>query len=470
MAGLTRAPTTLRITLEDIRMGGRLLRTLPGLLAQPIVPQAARAIVAARLADRDLRFLRLVKRGVYEYPQSPYRTLLALAGCEYGDLAGLVAREGVEGALGVLFQQGVYLTVEEFKGRRAVERWKRGIDIDPRGLRNPDSMAHIVTRSGGSRGPGSPVPIDVRCWWDRAVDTALFLVRGAARGGAMRSGECPGARPSPTCFVSASPATPPFGGSLRADPAAPGLHPRYRWGSARLARWASKGAGVPLPRPEHVPVENPLPIARWMAEVCRAGELPHLVTFPSSAVRIATAALDAGLDVAGGHFMVAGEPITSARLTAARRVGAELTPYYAASPCGHIAYGCQAPEGVDDLHLLHDLHALIQPSPLAAAGQLPAGSLLITELLPTTPMIVLNISLGDHASLTTRRCGCPLERVGWTTHLSSIQSHEKLTAGGMTFLDTDVIRVLEEVLPARFGGGPTTTSSSKTRRRMESRS
>jgi hypothetical protein len=110
---------------------------------------------------------------------------------------------------------------------------------------------------------------------------------------------------------------------------------------------------------------------------------------------------------------------------------------------------------VDDLHLLHDLHALIQPSPLAAAGQLPAGSLLITELLPTTPMIVLNVSLGDHASLTTRRCGCPLERVGWTTHLSSIQSHEKLTAGGMTFLDTDVIRVLEEVLPARFGGGPT---------------
>ena len=25
----------------------------------------------------------------------------------------------------------------------------------------------------------------------------------------------------------------------------------------------------------------------------------------------------------------------------------------------------------------------------------------------------------------------------------------------MTFLDSDVIRVLEEVLPARFGGGPT---------------
>ena len=28
-------------------------------------------------------------------------------------------------------------------------------------------------------------------------------------------------------------------------------------------------------------------------------------------------------------------------------------------------------------------------------------------------------------------------------------------AGGMTLLDTDVVRVLEETLPARFGGGPT---------------
>ena len=40
-------------------------------------------------------------------------------------------------------------------------------------------------------------------------------------------------------------------------------------------------------------------------------------------------------------------------------------------------------------------------------------------------------------------------------HLRDIRSHEKLTAGGMTFLDTDLIRVLEEVLPTRFGGAPT---------------
>ena len=37
---------------------------------------------------------------------------------------------------------------------------------------------------------------------------------------------------------------------------------------------------------------------------------------------------------------------------------------------------------------------------------------------------------------------------------------EKLNAGGMTFLDTDIVRLLERDLPARFGGGPTDFSSS----------
>jgi hypothetical protein len=63
--------------------------------------------------------------------------------------------------------------------------------------------------------------------------------------------------------------------------------------------------------------------------------------------------------------------------------------------------------------------------------------------------------MGDQAVVGARACGCPLEGLGWVTHLHTVRSYEKLTAGGMTFLDTDVIRVLEEVLPARFGGGPT---------------
>ncbi len=67
----------------------------------------------------------------------------------------------------------------------------------------------------------------------------------------------------------------------------------------------------------------------------------------------------------------------------------------------------------------------------------------------------LNVWLGDQAQLSDRRCGCPLETIGWTTHLRSIRSEEKLTAWGMSLLDSDIVQVLEETLPARFGGGPT---------------
>jgi hypothetical protein len=66
--------------------------------------------------------------------------------------------------------------------------------------------------------------------------------------------------------------------------------------------------------------------------------------------------------------------------------------------------------------------------------------------------VLLNVSLGDDGVLTRRRCGCALEELGWTTHLHAVRSFEKLTAGGMTLLDTDAVAALEEMLPARFGG------------------
>jgi hypothetical protein len=98
---------------------------------------------------------------------------------------------------------------------------------------------------------------------------------------------------------------------------------------------------------------------------------------------------------------------------------------------------------------------VVQPEPDGIASAMPRLSLLISALRATAPLILLNVSLGDQAEASSRACGCPLERLGWATHLHNIRSYEKLTAGGMTFLDTDVIQVLEDILPARFGGGPT---------------
>lgn len=114
-----------------------------------------------------------------------------------------------------------------------------------------------------------------------------------------------------------------------------------------------------------------------------------------------------------------------------------------------------APALADDCHLYHDLYALIQPGAAGAAAGLPEQALLVTSLQPSAPLILLNVSLGDQAELSTRACGCPLAALGWPTHLQRIRSFEKLNAGGAMLVERDVIRILEDVLPRRFGGGPT---------------
>jgi len=69
-----------------------------------------------------------------------------------------------------------------------------------------------------------------------------------------------------------------------------------------------------------------------------------------------------------------------------------------------------------------------------------------------TPKIALNVELGDSAIVDQRQCGCPLEALGWTTHLAQIRSFEKLSSEGTTFARANLTGILEEVLPARFGG------------------
>jgi hypothetical protein len=167
------------------------------------------------------------------------------------------------------------------------------------------------------------------------------------------------------------------------------------------------------------------------------------------------AASTAGVDLAGARFVLTGEPLTEATLEAVRQVGADATGAYGSTEAGLVSFGCSQAVTADDAHLFTDLHAVIQPGQEGRTASLPAGAMLLTSLRETAPLVLLNTSVGDVATLEDRPCGCPLAAVGWTTHLHTIRSFEKLTAAGMTFLDRDVIHVLEAALPARFGGGPT---------------
>jgi hypothetical protein len=444
----------MTFSFDELALGARLLIDLPFFLRRPITVEAARAEVRARRECRATDFLRLVQTCVYGRTVSPYLRLLELAGCEPGDLERLVRKEGLEGALKTLYQRGVYLTVDELKGRQAVVRGSARFELKPLGLRNPRAAAHLRVRSGATRSAGTPLVLDLAFLRDWAIDSLLLF---HARGGddwRHAVWDTPGSSAWAKVLRLAIMARPAEHWYSQVKLRSAGLDPRYRR-AARLLRWGGRLAGVRLPAPRYVSLEDPGPILDWVVEVKRAGDTPHVWTISSSAVRLCEAALERGVDVAGLQLTATSEPLTEARLAAIKRAGANAVGNYGTMEAGSVSLACLNPSSSDDSHLMDDFHALIQAGEVGAERGLPPQALLLTTFRPTAPMILFNASLGDQADLEPRSCGCPLEQEGWAVHLERVRSFEKLTAGGMTFLDTDVIDVLERVLPARFGGGPT---------------
>src|SRR5439155_26560667 len=107
-------------SFEDLLAGGRFLSKLPSFLRHPMGLEEARTTLRRRFEHRETDFLALARFAIYDNPRSPYRELLALSGCEPEDLERLVRRDGVESALVELYRRGVYLSVDEFKGRSPI--------------------------------------------------------------------------------------------------------------------------------------------------------------------------------------------------------------------------------------------------------------------------------------------------------------------------------------------------------------
>ena len=439
---------------EDIVLGARLLWQLPSFLRNPIDSEQASRILGQRLRHREDHFLELVKKTIYEDTGNPYLELLTHAGCDYSAMEELVRRDGIEAALHEVLRHGVYLTVDEYKGRCPVVRGSKKFQVDPNRLRNPLSLNHLAAITGGSRSGGTVVPMDLAWLFDWAVDTCLAFTAYGGTHWRHAIWGIPGSTDILRVLVFAKFGSPIVRWFSQVDLRAPEMHPRYRW-SVTLMRCASVLSRVPLPVPEHVPLAHPSPIIEWIHRTVREGATPHLITSVSAAVHLCQAAVRAGVDISGMQFTVSGEPLTEARIAQITGVAGRPLSFYATIETGRLGYACLAPEAPDDVHLANHLHALIQPGSIGNTIGLSANSILLSSLRPTAPIILLNVSTGDDATLEERACHCPVERIGWRRHLRHIRSWEKLTAGGMTFIDTDVIRVLEEVLPSRFGGVPT---------------
>jgi hypothetical protein len=217
----------------------------------------------------------------------------------------------------------------------------------------------------------------------------------------------------------------------------------------------ARACGVRLPFPEYCPPGEAERVARWLDD-CRAAGTPAVLDAQAGVgVRACQAAIEAGIDLSGTLLRFGGEPYTAGKEAVVRAAGAEAVTHYGMSETGRIGVACAEGRTRDDIHLLTDKLAVLQrPRPVGSGGEHVDG-LIYTSLLPSAPKLMINVESGDYGALEERDCGCPYGELGMTTHLSEVQAYDKLTAEGNQFLGEDLVELVDQVLPARFGGWPT---------------
>jgi len=446
----TRSPLS---SASSLAYGARFLASLPPFLRRKFDVADARAAHEQAFATRDNRFLEFVRETGFDRPESLLGRLFVHAGIGHDDVRELVVMNGLEGALQELFRNGVFITVDEFKGRKPLRRGSLWIDATPEALRNPLAKFHVAAQSGGSRSSAPPFLIDLA--YVRASANAFLLHLDAAGLADARKAtwEAPGAGCRFRVLKFACFGPRPDAWFTPVDPRDPDLDPIFLW-SQRAMRVGGFLSAAPLPPATVATREDPTPILRWIQSTLAAGDTPHIQTQPTAMVALAIAAEKAGVDMTGTYATMLGEPSTDARFATIRASGVEPFPRYGTIEAGPIGYGCRRPTEVDQVHLIRDLHAFIQPGDAGGEAGLTPRSILLTALHPAAPYAMLNFSMGDEAIVDEDDCGCPLGKLGWNPRLRHIRSFEKFTAAGITFDDTEIVQLLEKVLPQRFGGGP----------------
>ncbi|MBA7566016.1 MAG: hypothetical protein GH159_00325 [Dehalococcoidia bacterium] len=440
--------------ISDVLKYSRLAFDLRGFLSSTINVEESEQVITAALRNRERNFLNFVQKGIYQNPESPYIKLLQMAGCEFGDMASLVNKEGIEATMRKLLAEGVYLSWEEFKGKKEVVRGGRHFQFKEAEFDNPFLARNIENSSGGSRSPGTRIMMNFDRFAYQAAHTAVaFAAHGIwGRPIIIWMPILPSGAGLAATFWLAKTGNLPvkWFSPVESKTIKPALAKRL---ATYYTVYASRLFGAAFPKPEYVSFEQAYKVADCLAEVLKKGQGCVLWTFANSAVRVSQAALEKKLDLSDVTFIVGGEPLTAAKAKEIKATGANAVSVYVVVEVGLIGFGCAGQTVVsDDVHHCKDIHAVIQRRREIPSGTASVDAFLFTSLLSKSPKILLNVESGDYGVMETRHCGCELEELGLTDHIYNIRSFDKLTGEGMTFIGTDLLRIIEEVLPAKFGG------------------
>jgi hypothetical protein len=441
--------------LRDLRLFSASPLAIARVLRRTTTLEECRASIRRHLAEREDAFARTLEHGIYAHPTSPYRRLLEHAGIELGDAVAAVRSDGADAAASAFRDAGVYVTAHEFAGRQPIVRPGLELQVSSGDFDNPQMKRGFELQTGGSGGLPRPILVDFRLPAHDGMHLALFRESAGNRGwpSAMWLPVPPGVAGLRSVvseaavgetfdrWFSQTPVLPP-GGSVRAAALA----------ASATAVAAARRTRIPFPR--HVPPEDADEAARWLSRALARTKTGYFFSFPSSAVRVCAAARERGYDISGAHFRVGSEPLTPAKQAEIHAAGARVFASYYTAETALVGMGCARPEAIDDVHLALDKLVVLQREKQLESGE-SVGMLVLSNLLPTSPKILLNVEIGDYGTIVERDCGCALGELGLTRHLHGIRSYEKLTSEGMNVLAETLIALVEEVLPSRFGGSST---------------
>jgi hypothetical protein len=436
-------------------MYGRLAAGLPTLLRQRITPAAARAEIERRLRSREENFLELARLAVFERPESPYLFLLREAGCEPGDLETLVRSDGVDAALLKLERAGVRVTFEEFKGRAPLVRGGRTFDTTDASFDNPIGKPSLVSQTTGSTGTPTRVKVALdhlqSNMWGRVLIQEANGVFGIPT--ILYRPGLPSTAAVGAIFSHLTMGNPIRRWFTPVDSSALNAPIRFRAASLVLPAMV-RLTGNPFPRQEWLPIPEAARAARIASDFVRM-EGRCLIRGPvSTLLAVAVAARENGIRLDGVTCMGGSEPASVAKVRGIRQSGASYVTNYSMNEAGMIGGPCASGLDDTDVHLWRDALAMVPGSRVPDTADDTLVSFSLTSLMRTTPKVLINVDIDDYGILEQRRCGCLLGETGLDQHIRQIRSAAKLTGRGVTLVGSDIVQVIEELLPSKFGGSP----------------
>ena len=437
--------------LHELRYYSRMAVGIWQMMRSPL-PSDPRGFLRRQFENREANFLDTVRRVIFADPSHPYAVMFRLAGCEFGDLEDSVLRYGLEPALSRLRSEGVYLAHDEWKEKIPVVRAGREIVSHTKSFSNPLVTGWIEGASSGSRGR----PVVTSRSTASQIHRQLYQI--------IRAREF---QLQERAWIHVKPILPSAAGLNSCLRGRKVGAPADRWFSVGSTfadyghyRLATRGfvalgnmLGAHSPYPTYLPPNDFSPVAAHIARRRGEGQSSVVAGIASPLVRVASAAMDKGLDISGTLFCCGGEALTPGKLKVFEAAGAEATISYAISEVGHVGLACRQMPG-NCVHVMEDSVAAITFRRPALYTDVEVDSLHFTTLLPYAPNVFINIEMDDDGVIEPARCDCEFSRLGFSHRINHIASFGKVTPHGMTFHGTDLVRVLEEVLPSRLGGHP----------------